>query len=301
MSAGGGCSQPARSARPDGGGLEAVSEITGLARSTIGRLQKDLDAAPLPKGRVRRKGGGRRHLSSRDATLIEDLRSIIEPATLGDPMRPLLWVSKSHDKLAVALQKKGHEISAKQHEETRCRRLGYSRQSNRKANEGSKHPDRNAQFEHINARAIAAQAAGLPVISVDTKKKELIGNYKNGGTDYRPKGDPWRVKVHELRGQGTRQGRALWRVRRWRQCRVGERRGHEPDTAQFAVASIRRWLDAMGRERYPKARELTITADGGGSNGTRVRLWKVELRKARRRDWPRAPRPSLSAGHVEVE
>ena len=164
------------------GGLEALSAITGLARSTIGRGLKDLDAAPLPKGRERRKGGGRPHLSSRDATLIEDLRSVIEPATLGDPMRPLLWVSKSHHKVADALQKQGHEISASSVKRL-LPTLGYSRQSNRKADEGSKHPDRNAQFEHINAKTIAAQAAGQPVISVDTKKKELIGNYKNGGTD----------------------------------------------------------------------------------------------------------------------
>src|SRR5258707_3725758 len=168
------------------GGLQAVCEITGLARSTIGRGKKDLDAAALAKGRVRRKGGGRRHLSRRDATLIEDLRSVIEPATLGDPMRPLLRVSKSHDKVADALQKKCDAISASSVKRL-LPTLGYSRQSNRKADEGSKHPDRNAQFEHINARAIAAQAAGQPVISVDTKKKELIGNYKNGSTDYRPK------------------------------------------------------------------------------------------------------------------
>ena len=145
------------------GGLEAVSAITGLARSTIGRGRKDLAAAPPPKGRVRRKGGGRRHLSHGDATLIEDLRSIIDPVTLGDPTRPLLWVSKSHDKLAVALQQKGHEISASSVKRLLWR-LGYSRQSNRKADEGSKHPDRNAQFEHINAKAVAAQAAGQPVI-----------------------------------------------------------------------------------------------------------------------------------------
>jgi len=179
------------------GGLEAVSGITGLARSTIGRGLKDLDAAPLPKGRVRRTGGGRRALSSREPTLIDDLRRIVEPATLGCPVRPLLWVSKSHDKLAVALRRMGHRISANS-----ARRLlpalGYSRQSNRKADEGSKHPDRDAQFEHINARVIAAQAADQPVISVDTKKKELIGNFKNGGADYRPKGDPRRVKVHDF-------------------------------------------------------------------------------------------------------
>ena len=134
------------------GGLETVSKITGLARSTIGRGKKELDAAPLPKGRIRRDGAGRPDLSSRDATLVEDLRSVIEPATLGDPMRPLLWVSKSHEKLAVALQKKGHEVSASSVKRL-LPTLGYSRQSNRKADEGSKHPDRNAQFEHINAKA----------------------------------------------------------------------------------------------------------------------------------------------------
>jgi hypothetical protein len=156
--------------------------------------------------------------------------------------------------------------------------LGYSRQSNRKADEGSKHPDRNAQFEHINAKAIAAQAAGQPVISVDTKKKELIGNYKNGGTDYRPKGDPQRVKVHDF------EDKELGKVVPYGVYDISANAGWvsvgiNGDTAQFAVASIRRWLDAMGRERYPDARELTITADGGGSNGSRVRLWKVELQK----------------------
>src|SRR5205807_5395654 len=141
--------------------------------------------------------------------------------TLGDPMRPLLWVSKSHDKLADALQKQGHAISASSVKRL-LPTLGYSRQSNRKADEGSKHPDRNAQFEYINAKAIAAQAAGQPVISVDTKKKELIGNYKNGGSDYRPKGDPAAREGARLRGQETRQGRALWGVRRRGQCRLGE-------------------------------------------------------------------------------
>ncbi len=175
------------------------------------------------------------------------------------------------------MQKKGHEISASSVKRL-LPTLGYSRQSNRKADEGSKHPDRNAQFEHINAKAIAAQAAGQPVISVDTKKKELIGNYKNGGTDYRPKGDPRRVKVHDF------EDKELGKVVPYGVYDVGANAGWvsvgvTSDTAQFAVASIRRWLDAMGRERYPKARELTITADGGGSNGTRVRLWKVELQK----------------------
>jgi len=259
------------------GGTEAVSQITGIARSTLGRGKKELDAVPLPKGRVRRDGGGRPRLSSKNAALIEDLRAVIEPATLGDPMRPLLWVSKSHDKLAVALQKKGHKISA-----SSVRRLlptlGYSRQSNRKTDEGSKHPDRNAQFEHINQKVIAAEAAGQPVISVDTKKKELVGNYKNGGTDYRCKGSPRRVKVHDF------EDKTLGKVAPYGVYDITANEawvsvGITADTAEFAVASIRRWLDKMGRERYPKAHELTICADGGGSNGTRVRLWKVELQK----------------------
>ena len=259
------------------GGLEAVSGVTGLARSTIGRGLKNLDAAPLPKGRVRREGGGRRDLLSADATLMDDLRRVIEPATLGCPVRPLLWVSKSHDKLAAALQEMGHTISA-----SSVRRLlpflGYSRQSNRKADEGSKHPDRDAQFEHINAKVIAAQAAGQPVISVDTKKKELIGNYRNGGTDYRPKGNPRRVNVHDF------EDKELGKVVPYGVYDVGANAGWvsvgvTSDTAEFAVASIRQWLDRMGRKRYPEASELTITADCGGSNGARVRLWKVELQK----------------------
>jgi Rhodopirellula transposase DDE domain len=257
------------------GGLEAVAKITGYARSTLGRGLKQLDAAAFPQGRVREEGGGRRSLVSQDATLLDDLRRVVEPATLGDPMRPLLWVSKSHDKLATALQDMGHTISA-----VSVKRLlpilGYSRQTNRKADEGSKHPDRNAQFEHINAKVIAAQAAGQPVISVDTKKKELVGNYKNGGSDYRPKGDPRRVKVHDF------EDKDLGKVVPYGVYDVAANAGFvsvgiNADTAEFAVAAVRRWLDQMGRGRYPNASELTITADGGGSNGSRVRLWKIQL------------------------
>jgi hypothetical protein len=152
------------------GGLAAVSRVTGLARSTIGRGLKDLDLPALPKGRVRRTGGGRRPLTSHDPTLLDDLRRLVEPVTLGDPVRPLKWVSKSHEKLAAALHKMGHDISANSMRK-HLSMLGYSRQANRKADEGSHHADRNAQFEHINARVIAAQCAGQPVISVDTKKK----------------------------------------------------------------------------------------------------------------------------------
>ena len=259
------------------GGLEAVANITGYARSTLGRGLKQLDGGPFPAGRVHQPGGGRRSLARRDATLIEDLRRIVEPATLGDPVRPLLWVSKSHDKLAAALSEMGHKISA-----TSMRRLlptlGFSRQTNRKADEGSKHPDRDAQFEHINAHVVERQAAGQPVISVDTKKKELVGNYKNGGSDYRPKGDPQRVKAHDF------EDKELGKVVPYGVYDVAANIGFvsvgiNADTAEFAVAAVRRWFDKMGRERYPDPRELTITADGGGSNGSRVRLWKIELQK----------------------
>ena len=259
------------------GGLAVVSEVTGLARSTINRGEDDLDAGPLAKERVRRIGGGRLALRNKSPGLVGELRRIVEPATLGDPVQPLIWVSKSLHKLAAELKAAGHPIS---HETVRSElaKLGFSRQGNRKADEGSKHPDRNAQFEHINAHVIAAQAAGQPVISVDTKKKELVGNYKNGGTDYRPKGDPRRVKVHDF------EDKALGKVAPYGVYDVTANDGWvsvgiTADTAEFAVASIREWLARMGRARYPAANELTITADGGGSNGSRVRLWKVELQR----------------------
>jgi Rhodopirellula transposase DDE domain len=259
------------------GGLALVSKITGLARSTINRGEDDLDAEPLAKGRVRRTGGGRRPVAQVDPGLVPTLKRLVEPATLGDPMRPLIWVSKSMEKLAATATEMGHPISADT-VRTELVKLGFSRQSNRKANEGSSHPDRNAQFEHINAKVIAAQAQQQPVISVDTKKKELIGNFKNGGTDYRPKGDPQRVNVHDF------EDKKLGKVVPYGVYDVTANAGFvsvgiTSDTAEFAVASIRCWLERMGRQRYPQARELTITADCGGSNGARLRLWKVELQK----------------------
>ena len=259
------------------GGLAAVSGITGLARSTILRGLKDLDAPALPRGRVRRKGGGRRRLAVRDTTLLDSLRSLVEPATVGDPVRPLLWVSKSLDKLATALNEMGHAVSANTVRKLLIE-IGFSRQSNRKADEGSHHPDRNTQFEHINAKVQEAQAAGQPAISVDTKKKELVGNYRKGGTDYRPKGDPRRVNVHDF------QDKELGKVVPYGVYDIAANNGWVSvgithDTAEFAVASIRLWLEKMGRQRYPNASELTITADCGGSNGARVRLWKVKLQE----------------------
>ena len=259
------------------GGLAAVSDVTGVALSTIGRGLKDLELAPLAPGQVRREGGGPRPLTERDGTLLGDLKRIVEPATLGDPVRPLLWVSKSLDKLAASLTGMGHGISPNSVRKL-LTGMGYSRQANRKAQEGSSHPDRNAQFEYINAEVLAAQAAGQPVISVDTKKKELVGNYRNGGSDYRPKGDPKRVKAHDF------QDKELGKVAPYGVYDVTADAGWVSvgvthDTAEFAVSSIRTWLERMGRQRYPKARELTITADCGGSNGARVRLWKVELQR----------------------
>lgn len=259
------------------GGLAAVSSITGLARSTIERGLKDLDAPPLARGRVRREGGGPCRKDERDATLLEDLKRLVEPATLGDPVRPLLWVSKSLDKLASALAAMGHSISPNSVRKL-LTKIGFSRQVNRKADEGASHPDRNAQFEYINAEVLAAQAAGQPVISVDTKKKELVGNYRNAGSDWRPKGDPERVKVHDFADK------ELGKVAPYGVYDIAADAGWVSlgithDTAAFAVASIRTWLERIGRARYPNARELTITADCGGSNGARVRLWKVELQK----------------------
>ena len=260
------------------GALKVVSRITGLARSTINRGEDDLDEGPLPDGRVRRRGGGGKPLSASDSTLIDDLKRLVEPATLGSPVQPLRWVSKSREKLARALGEMGHAISANTVGKLLRDVLGFSRQVNRKAEEGSHHPDRNAQFEHINAKVVAAQAKGEPVISVDTKKKELVGNYKNAGSDYRPKGQPARVNVHDFADK------ELGKVVPYGVYDVAANEafvsvGITADTAEFAVAAISMWLRRKGRQRYPEMSELTITADGGGSNGVRVRLWKVELQK----------------------
>ena len=259
------------------GGIEAASQATGIARSTIGRGLKDLNDPASLSGEVRRPGSGRPALTETDATLLEDLRQLLEPATKGDPMRPLRWVSKSHAKLAAALCAMGHQVS----KSTIPKLLGslqYCRQVNRKTLESVRNPDRDAQFEHINAAALAMQAAGKPVISIDTKKKEPIGPYKNAGSDYRPKGCPDQVKVHDFvdaeLGKVVPYG--VYDIAANAGC-VSV--GIDNDTAQFSVNSIRRWLDLMGWERYPDTDQIMITADGGGSNGSRVRLFKIELQK----------------------
>ena len=261
------------------GGVTIVARATGLARSTINRGLKDLDtdSDDVAPRRVRRPGGGRPALTRLDPTLLDDLRRLLEPATLGDPMRPLRWVSKSHAKLAAALREMGHRIS-----ESRIpallERLHYRRQVNRKSKEGSHHADRDAQFEHINARALACQAASQPVISVETKKKELIGDYRNAGSDYRPEGCPHEVNVHDFVDKEL--GKAIpYGIYDIAANAGSVSVGIDHDTAAFAVNAIRRWYEMMGRARYPAMERLMITADGGGSNGSRVRLWKVELQK----------------------
>ena len=259
------------------GGTAAVSRATGVAPSTIIRGAKDLGTAPAATERVRRKGAGRPALSQSNPAMLEDLRRLVEPATLGDPMRPLLWVSKSREKLASALRALNHAVCANTVGKL-LTVLGYSRQVNRKTKEGSHHPDRDGQFQHINRQVVALQAAGQPVISVDTKKKELIGEYRNGGSDYRAAGCPDAVNTHDF------VDKVLGKVAPYGIYDVATNTGWvslgiDHDTAAFAVNAVRRWHQVVGSVRYPNADRLLITADGGGSNGSRVRLWKLELQK----------------------
>ena len=260
------------------GGVTAVSRITGLARSTISRGLAELRGEASPAAapdRVRRAGGGRKPLTVADPTLLTDLKALVEPATRGDPMAPLLWTAKSLRTLATGLRGLGHSVCHNVVGDL-LRAMGYSLQANRKTREGTSHPDRDAQFGYINDQVKQALAAGEPAISVDTKKKELVGDFKNGGREYRPKGQPEPVRVHDFvipeLGRAAPYGvydiadNAGW-------VSVGIDR----DTASFAVNSIRRWWQKMGRARYPKATYLLINADCGGSNGSRVRLWKREL------------------------
>jgi hypothetical protein len=260
------------------GGVSAVSRITGLARSTIFRGLAELVGAThgcAAPGRVRRPGGGRKKLTETDPTLLSDLQALVEPTTRGDPQAPLLWTSRSLRNLAEALQAMGHRIGHNVVADL-LRQLNYSLQANRKTREGSATPDRDAQFRYINTQVTAALAAGEPAISVDTKKKELVGDFKNGGRELRPKGDPETVRVHDFKipelgravpyGVYDIAGNTGW-------VSVGV----DHDTASFAVNAIRRWWQSMGRARYPDACSLLVTADCGGSNGARVRLWKREL------------------------
>lgn len=260
------------------GGVTAVARITGIARSTIDRGLAELRGEAEPDAaldRVRRKGGGRRPLVVTDPTLLTDLKDLVEPTTRGDPTAPLLWTAKSLRNLAAGLRELGHRIGHNVVADL-LRDLGYSLQANRKTREGTNHPDRNAQFGYINRKVKQALAAREPAISVDTKKKELVGDFKNGGREYRPKGQPELVRVHDFIIP------ELGRAAPYGVYDIADNAGWvsvgiDKDTASFAVNSIRRWWQTMGRARYPHATKLLITADCGGSNGVRVRLWKREL------------------------
>ena len=260
------------------GGVIAVARATGIARSTIGRGLSELRAGEGPEaGRIRRPGGGRRPLSETDPSLLDDLRALVEPQTRGDPQSPLLWTCKSLRKLARGLCDMGHKIGRTVVGEL-LHELGYRLQANRKTREGGQHPDRDAQFHYINGRVKEALAAGEPAISVDTKKKELVGDFKNAGREWRPKGKPEDVRVHDF--VIPELGRAVpYGVYDLAANAGWVSVGVDHDTAAFAANAIRSWWKLMGRQRYPKASRLLITADGGGSNGSRVRLWKLELQK----------------------
>lgn len=261
------------------GGIAAVSQITGVARSTIGRGLKDLDrqAAEWPHGCIRRSGGGRKAAAKKQPGLRKALLGLITSAIRGDPEATLLWVSRSQRHLSAALAEQGYQASANLVGRL-LKDLGFSLQANAKTREGSQHPDRDAQFHHINRRIECFRRAGQPAISVDTKKKELVGDFKNAGRELRRKGRPEKVRVHDfiIADKGRAVPYGVYDIaanQGWVSV------GIDHDTAAFAVESIRRWWRRMGRQRYPESRRLLITADCGGSNGARVRLWKVELQK----------------------
>jgi hypothetical protein len=261
------------------GGVTLVASATGLARSTIARGRSDLAVASpaLQVRRVRRPGGGRKSRTQQDPTLVRDVEALVDPVTRGDPESPLRWTCKSLRQLASALQAQGHRVSPQTVGEL-LRAAGYSLQANRKTQEGAAHPDRNAQFEYINAQAEAFQQRGQPVISVDTKKKELVGAFKNGGREWQPTGQPEAVQVHDFPSMA--EGRAIpYGVYDLTANQGWVSVGTDHDTAEFAVATISRWWEQMGTSVYPGARELLITADGGGSNSSRSRLWKIALQQ----------------------
>jgi hypothetical protein len=257
------------------GGITRVSRVCGLSRVTITKGIVELNEAPLPEGRIRRAGAGRPRLEVRDASLHEALDALVEPLARGDPMSPLRWTCKSTRSLAMTLEDKGHPVS---HEKVAqlLREMHYSLQSNRKMEEGEDHPDRDAQFRYINRQVRKAIREGAPVISVDTKKKELVGNFENKGRQWRKAKEPERVNGHDFPTPSLPRAypygiydptfnRGFVNV------------GTDHDTAAFAVASIKGWWRHEGRRLYPRAPRLLITADGGGSNGYRLRLWKLEL------------------------
>jgi len=260
------------------GGIAAVSRATGISEDTVGRGLKELAAgARLDAGQVRRRGAGRPALTTSDPTLLDDLKRLVDPDTRGDPESPLRWCSKSLGKIAGALVEAGHQVSDRSAGKL-LRGLGFRLHANQKTREGKDHPDRDAQFRHINETARAALEAGEPVISVDAKKRELVGDYKAVGREYEPTGRPVEVRCHDFKDKDL--GHAIpYGVYDLKANEGMVSVGVTNDTSAFAVSSIRAWWQHLGHGRYPKATTLTITADGGGSNSSRTRLWKVELQK----------------------
>jgi transposase len=266
------------------GGVSAVARATGVSRRTITEGMKELREAKtkkssLVRSRIRRQGAGRKRSTEKDASLLEDLDRLVDPVTRGDPESPLRWTCKSVRHLAEELRREGHAVSHQTVAEL-LHDLDYSLQANQKTLEGSQHPDRNEQFAFINRKAQRYLKRGEPVISVDTKKKELVGECKNAGREWQLKGEPEPVRVHDFEIRQPDKGKVapygvydLARNEGWVNV------GVDHDTAAFAVESIRRWWRLMGRPSYPKAKRLLITADAGGSNGARVRLWKWELQQ----------------------
>ena len=259
------------------GGIRRVSRASGISHAAIQRALKELDAPLPPPGRVRRPGGGRKKLRDKEPAILAALEGLIAPETRGDPMSPLRWTCKSTRQLAEALAQRGFAVSHRVVGEL-LHHLGYSLQAMAKTLEGKQHPDRDAQFRYINEISGRSIAEGSPVISVDTEKKELVGQYANAGREWQPAGEPEEALTHDF--PDRRVGKAIpygIYVLGWDLGWVNV--GVDHDTASFAVESIRRWWSGMGSEMYPDAERLLICADGGGSNGYRVRLWKVELQR----------------------
>jgi transposase len=263
------------------GGVSAVARATGISRTTIragiGELQHPPQSASEPPDsrRLRRPGGGRKRLTQLDGRLLKDLRALVEATTRGDPESPLLWTCKSCRNLADELGRQGHAVSYRS-VATLLHEMGYSLQANRKADEGADHADRDAQFLHINRRVKALLRRGQPVVSVDTKKKELVGDFRNGGREWRPEGEPERVLVHDFKDEEL--GKAIpYGVYDLAHDDGWVSVGIDHDTARFACETLRRWWREMGAVAYPAAKEVLVTADSGGSNGPRCRLWKVSL------------------------
>src|SRR2546427_6768433 len=259
------------------GGESLVAAATGISRPTIRAGKAELASGEDLGDRIRRPGAGRPSLEERQPGLRDALERLVDPLTRGDPESPLRWTTKSKEKLSAALREQGYRMSATR-VGLRLRAMGYSLRSVRKTREGSSHPDRNAQFEHINATAEKYQRRNQPVISVDTKKKELVGNFKNAGKEWQPKGAPEKVLVHDFPGDSL--GKAIpYGIYDMARNEAWVSVGRDHDTPAFAVASIRQWWKMMGRRAYRNARELLITADAGGSNGYRARAWKLELQE----------------------